>query len=56
MTDRPFSLPLYFSIQDDFKDAFGVYGRKPEDVDLIFEKQAPRWVTEVARKGENDTA
>jgi predicted DNA-binding transcriptional regulator YafY len=46
MTDRTFNPPLYFSVQDYFKDAFGVFRGKPEEVELIIEKQAARWVRE----------
>jgi predicted DNA-binding transcriptional regulator YafY len=46
VTDRIFNPPLYFSVQDYFKDAFGVFRGKPEEVELIIEKQAARWVRE----------
>jgi predicted DNA-binding transcriptional regulator YafY len=46
MTDIHFQMPLYFSIQDYFKDVFGVFRGKAEEVELIFEKKAARWVRE----------
>ncbi|HHT9135418.1 MAG TPA: helix-turn-helix transcriptional regulator [Candidatus Avalokitesvara rifleensis] len=46
VTDTHFQMPLYFSIHDYFKDAFGVFHGKPEEVELIFEKKAARWVKE----------
>lgn len=44
--DRVFQAPLYFSVQGYFKDAFGVFRGKPEAVELVFERQAARWVRE----------
>jgi predicted DNA-binding transcriptional regulator YafY len=46
VTPQTFQPPLYFSIQDYFKSAFGVFSGKPEEVELVFEKQAARWVAE----------
>ena len=44
MTDRTFQWPLYFDVQDYFKGAFGVYRGKAEEITLVFEKEAARWV------------
>ncbi|NKE71708.1 helix-turn-helix transcriptional regulator [Candidatus Manganitrophus noduliformans] len=46
VTGRPFQIPFYFSIDDYFKDAFGVYRGEAEDVSLLFEKKAALWVRE----------
>lgn len=46
MTEQRFQLPLYFSIEDYFKDAFGVYRGEAEPVSLLFEKPASQWVKE----------
>lgn len=46
VTDEPFPLPLYFSVQDYFKDSFSVFRGNPTDVELVFEKTAARWVRE----------
>ncbi|GEM_PF-4208036 len=41
VTDRSFQVPFYFSIDDYFKDAFGVYRGEAEAVSLRFEKRRP---------------
>jgi predicted DNA-binding transcriptional regulator YafY len=46
VTDRPFQIPFYFSIDDYFKDAFGIYRGEAEAVSLVFEKKAALWVRE----------
>jgi predicted DNA-binding transcriptional regulator YafY len=46
ITDDSFQMPLYFSVVDYFKDAFGVFRGSPEEVELVFETQAARWVKE----------
>ena len=46
ITDESFQIPLYFSIEDYFKDTFGVYRGKAELVELIFEPPASLWVRE----------
>lgn len=46
VTDRPFQIPFYFSTDDYFKDAFGVYRGEAEVVSLLFEKSAARWARE----------
>lgn len=46
-TDRRFTLPLYFTPDDYFKDTFGIYqGKKPESVILRFDRKTARWVRE----------
>lgn len=45
-TEQRFQLPLYFSIEDYFKDAFGIYRGEAEPVSLLFEKPASQWVRE----------
>lgn len=46
VTDQRFQLPLYFSIEDYFKDAFGIFRGEAEPVSLLFEKPASQWVRE----------
>lgn len=46
ITDKSFQMPLYFSIEDYFRDAFGVFRGKPEPVELVFEPSASIWVRE----------
>ncbi len=46
VTDRPFQIPFYFSIDDYFKDAFGIYRGEADAVTLLFEKKAALWVRE----------
>ena len=45
-TDQSFQLPLYFSTEEYFKDAFGIYRGAPESVTLLFEKPASQWIKE----------
>lgn len=47
VTGERFNPPLFFSPDDYFKNAFGVYqGKKPETVTLRFPRKTARWVGE----------
>ncbi len=46
VTDRPFQIPFYFSTDDYFKDALGVYRGEAEEISVLFEKKAALWVRE----------
>ncbi|MBI3607178.1 MAG: WYL domain-containing protein [Nitrospirae bacterium] len=47
LTDQRFTLPLYFSPDEYFKDAFGIYqGGRVESVSLVFKPHIARWVCE----------
>ncbi len=44
--DQRFQIPLFFSIEDYFKDAFGVFRGTAVEVTLVFKKPASQWVQE----------
>lgn len=46
VTDTVFTRNLFFSMEDYFKDAFGVYRGKAEKVEFIFHPPAAKWARE----------